>query len=76
MRQVICLAAFSVPFPSAREGDENREIVGKYGVGEGGEVTEGNACNETQTLYRTPPRRPHSLGGPTVTLELMIINFM
>ena len=35
----------------------------------GGEVSEGNACNKSQTFYRTPPNMPRCLGAQTVTWE-------
>ena len=51
---------------NVREGIETRSAR-KYRADGGGEASEGNVCNQSQTFHRTPPNMPLSLGAPTVT---------
>jgi len=61
---VACVAAVSFPFPKKHAKEMKTASDCEKGAGGGGEATEGNTCNQTQTFYQTPPNTPRSCCAP------------
>ena len=63
---LVCVAGVS---KNLREGNETGRECEKYEAEGGGEASEGNACNQSQKFYRTPPTPCRALLGRQLSYD-------